>query len=147
MLRTLGLTLLCFIIGFCTMVAAGISFSNGWIYALGLLGIIWLVYFFCQLFRWKLAGDIWLAAFIGFASDVLRELDPFTTTAQADLLKKLPGSWVGTLGLAFYFPFVALLPWLASQLANKLQAMNTGAQGNANPQTIRFNPKSFRKNR
>jgi len=147
MLRTLGLTLLCFVLGFFSMVAAAMAFSHGWIYATGLLGIIWMVYFLCQLFGWKLAGNIWLAAFIGFASDVLRELDPFTSPAQADLLNKLPNTWVGTIGLACYFPFVAFLPWLASQLANKLRNMNAGAQGSSNPQATRFNRKFYRKSR
>lgn len=147
MLRTLALTLLCFMLGFCSMVAAAMAFSNGWIYATGLLGIIWLIYFFCQLFGWKLAGNIWLAAFIGFATDVLRELDPLTTPAQADLLNKLPNTWVGTIGLVCYFPFVALLPWLASQLAHKLRSMHAGSPGNTNPEPTRFSRKFYRKNR
>lgn len=130
-LRGIALTFLYFAVFFLFMVFTAMFFRAGWQYGLGFLGGIWLAYFVFQLFRWKFVSNLLLAAFLGYAMDLLRESDKYTTPAQAEFVSMLPEHWVGTAGLAFFFVFVAFLPWLATALADKLREKFTPAKPEA----------------
>lgn len=121
-LRGIALTFIYFAVFFLFMVFTAMFFRAGWQYGLGFLCGIWLAYFVFQLFRWKFVSNLFLAAFLGYAMDLLRESDKYTTPAQADFVSWLPERWVGLVGLTFFFVFVAFLPWLASLLAEKCRA-------------------------
>lgn len=127
-LRGIAVTCLYLAIAFLAMVLTSLSFHFGWMYAVVLLLAIWLVYFLGEFLRWKFLANPGLAAFVGYATGLLKETDRFTTPAQAELVSSLPSSWVGGAGLAFYFIFVALLPWLASVLATKLRSPKSTGQ-------------------
>lgn len=104
------------------MVFTTMSLLAGWRYGLGLLGAIWVAYFVCSLLRWKFLSTLVLAAFVGYATGLLRQVDQFTTPEQVDLISWLPSRWLAYVGLAFFFVFIAILPRMASMLADKCRA-------------------------
>lgn len=121
-LRGLGLALLYFGVFFLCMVFTAMAFAQGWRFALGLLYLIWMAYFLCILLRAEFLRRTVLAAFVGYATGVLREADRFATPEFTELVSGLPDKWVGAVGVAFFFVFVALLPWLATALAERTRA-------------------------
>lgn len=80
--RGIALALLYFAVFFITMVFTTMSLLAGWQFGLGLLGIIWVAYFVCSLLRWKFLSTLVLAAFVGYATGLLRQVDQFTTPEQ-----------------------------------------------------------------
>lgn len=120
--RGIALALLYFAVFFITMVFTTMSLLAGWQFGLGLLGIIWVAYFVCSLLRWKFLSALVLAAFVGYATGLLRQVDQFTTPEQVDLISWLPSRWLAYVGLAFFFVFIAILPGMASMLADKCRA-------------------------
>lgn len=120
--RGIALALLYFAVFFITMVFTTMSLLAGWQYGLGLLGVIWMAYFLCSLLRWKFLSTLVLAAFVGYATGLLRQVDQFTTPEQVDFISWLPSRWLAYVGLAFFFVFIAILPWMASMLADKCHA-------------------------
>lgn len=113
-------TILCCGLGFLSLAFTAMTFSLGGLRPLALLGVIWGFYFVFQLLRWTFLSNVWLAAFVGFALGLLRELDRFDSHPWAHRFTGLPEEWIGRAGWAFFFIFVALLPWLATRLAERL---------------------------
>lgn len=121
-LRAIALIFLYFVVFLVTMALTAMCFRPGWQYGLGLLGGIWLAYFLCLLWRWNFVSTLFLVAFLGYATGLLKESDKYTTQAQAEFVSWLPSHWVGLAGMAFFCIFVVVLPVLASFLADKCRA-------------------------
>lgn len=132
-IRVVSIALFYFVLVFLAMVVTALAFAHGWFYALGFLALIWTFYLLCQVFQWKPAGNIGLASFIGFATGLLRESDRITSDMPVQIISWLPQKWLGTIGLAFYFPFLAFLPWLASRLALTLHQSKATANKQPHP--------------
>lgn len=133
LLRCVAITLLCIALAFIAMVLTAMAFARGWGAGFGLLGLIWCTYLVFKLLPWEAAANVWLAAFVGYATGLLWQADRFVTDTQTEIVSRLPSTWVGAVGLAVYLIFVALLPGLANAVASRLKKATGGLRGLATP--------------